>query len=66
MQRAVGNPNDTVTDRVPSLEELVREIINAVYARTGENVSETARLLGIDRKTEPAWDRVACSTNQVA
>lgn len=38
-------------DRTPSLDELERQHTERVFAETGGNVTRTARILGIDRRT---------------
>ena len=50
--RAVGDPNVSVADRpTASIKTLEWERINEVLAETGFNISETARRLGMHRRT---------------
>jgi len=46
-----GSADDALTADLPNLRELQRRYIERVLARTGGNMSEASRILGVDRKT---------------
>jgi ActR/RegA family two-component response regulator len=48
---AVGNPDVEVTNRSSSIKTREWEMINEVLKETGFNISETARRLGMHRRT---------------
>jgi two-component system response regulator RegA len=49
--RAAGNPNVALTERPTTIKTLEWERIHEVLAETGFNISETARRLGMHRRT---------------
>ena len=49
--RAPGNPDVPVTARSSSIKTHEWEMINTILAETGFNISETARRLGMHRRT---------------
>ena len=50
-ERAEGNPNVAMTERHTSIKTLEWERIHQMLAETGFNISETARRLGMHRRT---------------